>query len=1290
MQFLLLPSKKKYIIFSIAVLMSIGIKAAQVSFNEKIEWTLEQNVTRNKVFCPNFISFPLAYYSENTGLLPVWSKALKLNSYVKVLRVSVANAKYEDVNAASIQSEALLKNNSPFLKDEMTVGTEKGRTVVYYSFMPLRYNQQRGVIEKAVSFDILVEYETTPVVSAPLKKAAANSVLATGTWYKLAVIQTGMHKLDRAFFASNKIDLTGVDPRTIKIYGNGAGMLPQLNAASRPDDLVENPIIVTGESDGAFDSTDYIMFYGKSQKDVWRYDGSRYVRENNIYADTTYYFLTFSGASGKRIQKQATAPVPNQTVDQYHYVNFHENDRVNLIKSGRYWWGEEFDKVPQQTVINTTIPSLNTAVPVTVASHVAARAFSGSPSFNVLVNGTNVITHNIGTVAGTFETPYASSDGLKVTTYNATSGTFAVTYKFNAPAVGSTAWLNFFEWNAKAFTTFLAPQALYRYADGRGVGVTGGFTFGGAPGSMRVFDVTDPFNTLELIVTMNAGTGTVSIPFDTTKELLAINNSFFTPLLRGQIANQNLHGLPITDLLLICPPEFIPEANRLALYHQNKLGVRAQVINITDIYNEFSSGAQDISAIRDFLRMLYKRAATDADKPKYVTFVGRASYDYKYRLPSNSNFVPTFQSTESFDPVRSYNSDDYFVFLEDGEGTWNSNADTKESMDVAIGRLPVSNREELNIVIAKIMGYGQPSTQADWRNRMVFVADDQDGNLHQEQSEIISNNAINKFKNYNVEKIYLDAYQEQTLVGGQRNPSAQAAINKAVERGAITVNYTGHGGEVGWAEERVLTVEDINGWKNKDMLTVFITATCEFSRFDDPARNAAGELALLNANGGAIALFTTVRLVTAFGNSVLNQLFYQYAGFDAQGKFTYRPMGDIMMLTKNAYARGDRNERNFTLLGDPLLTISYPKMNVYTTSVNGKSLAAVTDTIRALSKVKVTGKVTDPNQVLLNNFNGEVYATVYDKPTQYRTLGQSAPSSNPPDAPPMDFSMQNSVIYRGRATVKNGLFEFSFIVPKDISYKFDLGKISYYVTDQTIDGNGYDSSIMVGGTSDSAVVDNQGPEIRLYMNDEKFVYGGLTSENPLFIAKLYDENGINTVGKGVGRELLLIIDEDNSKSIPVNDYYQAKLDSYQEGDVKYQLKNLSQGEHTAKLRGWDTYNNSNEVMTKFYVANSEEMALKYVLNYPNPFTTFTTFHFDHNKAGEAMNVMVQIFTISGKLVKTLSAETVSASTHFDQINWDGKDDYGDHLAKGVYIYKVKVKTASGQTADETQKLVILN
>jgi hypothetical protein len=533
----------------------------------------------------------------------------------------------------------------------------------------------------------------------------------------------------------------------------------------------------------------------------------------------------------------------------------------------------------------------------------------------------------------------------------------------------------------------------------------------------------------------------------------------------------------------------------------------------------------------------------------------------------------------------------------------------------------------------------------------------------------------------NCDKLYCDAYTQVTSAGGERYPDIFNAITDRVERGALVVNYVGHGGEVGLAEERIVTVPQIQSWSNINKLNLFVSATCEFTKYDDPKRVSAGEYVSLNAVGGAIALMTTSRSVFFGVNTVTGLQFYEHV-FTRDSNNEPLAFGEIMRLTKNGSGSSD-NKRSFTLIGDPALKIALPRLKVVTDSVNGLNPVVEIDTIRALSKVTIKGHLEDFNGNLLSNFNGIVTPSIFDKPKDLSTLGQNV------DSPIIDFELQKNIVYKGKATVTNGNFSFSFIVPKDINFSFGNGKISYYANGSQTDASGSDDRFIIGGIDENGITDTQGPDISLYINDKNFVNGGITDETPTLLAELFDENGINTVGNGIGHDLTVILDDNTSEPIVLNDYYTAVLDSYQSGEVNYRFPALEKGKHKLTVKVWDVNNNSSEKSIDFIVQEKAEMALDHVLNYPNPFTTKTQFYFEHNQVCSQLETQIQIFTVSGRLVRTLNQIVNTEGFRSQGIEWDGRDDFGDQLAKGVYVYTLRVNSPDGTNAEKTEKLVLL-
>jgi hypothetical protein len=575
--------------------------------------------------------------------------------------------------------------------------------------------------------------------------------------------------------------------------------------------------------------------------------------------------------------------------------------------------------------------------------------------------------------------------------------------------------------------------------------------------------------------------------------------------------------------------------------------------------------------------------------------------------------------------------------------------------------------------------FGTISNFGDWRNVICMVADDNDD--HAEflaQSELIAKMIDTVYPNYNIDKIYLGAFPQISTPGGQKSQECTDAINNRVEKGALIVNYIGHGGEVGWAHEGILNVSDINNWSNKYNTPLFITATCEFSRCDDPERISAGEYVLINPHGGGVALFTTSRLAYSGSNYSLNLNFFSNVFEESSGNYHY--LGDVVRISKNLMGCPSVIS-NFFLLGDPALKLAFPKLNVVTSSINNHPIPGSVDTLKALTKVTIKGYIADISNVRQTDYNGVVIPVVFDKTGTYLTLGS--------DGAIQQFIAQKNILYKGKISVTNGEFSYTFVVPKDIVYKYGKGKLSYYSKNGNIDAYGVFRNFIVGGNNNNPITDNKGPDIRVYMNDTRFVSGGITSKNPVLLAQISDSGGVNTVGNGIGHDLAAVIDDNTERTFVLNDYYESELNTYQKGTVKYPFKNLDNGSHKLKFKAWDIYNNSSETEIDFVVAESAELALSHVLNYPNPFTTYTEFWFEHNQPCCGLDVQVQIFTITGKLIKTIVTHVETSGFRADPIPWDGRDDFGDRIGKGVYIYKLRVKSNKGLYADKTEKLVIL-
>ncbi|HTB06916.1 MAG TPA: type IX secretion system sortase PorU [Bacteroidia bacterium] len=1255
-----------------------------------------------------YLYFKGAVLDQSKGNIPQYFRLIKLKNNTTQVKVNLVNPTYVPLTSEEIKVLGNSKQISADFNINSPVVTKSKEPYLSLTITPIRKNSVSNQFEKLVSFSLNIQQSSIEIASdksakRPDHSFATSSVLASGSWYKIGVTKDGIYKLDYNFFKSMGFDMSA-PPKNIRVYGNGGAMLPTLNSAPRLDDLVENAIYVNGQGDSSFSTSDYILFYGQNPN-IWTYDtnsadpcGRHYHHTVNLYTDTTYYFITTGSTPGKRITPESYLGTPTDTVRTFDDYAYHEADATNLISSGNIWFGEYFD-VTTSYNIAFNFPNISTSSPAYVNVEVASR-YDQSLGSSFYTIGTNSASTTI-TVPGVNTTIFFdtfAAIGAGCYTFTPTSSSLIV--NVNKNTAGAIGWLYYVEANVRDNLTLSASQMEFRDAQSVKPGNVSVYDISSNQ-TLQVWDVTYPQNVKSLNVTVpKFGHNEFTYPSDTLRQFVTFTGSSFnTATFIGVVPNQNLHAFAQADMLIITSPAFWSQANQLAAFHRSHDSLTVcQVVTTTQVYNEFSSGRQDPIAIRDYARMFYDRATNYTTLPKYLLLFGDGSYDPKYRISGNTNYLLSYESDESLDPTGSYVSDDYYAILDNNEGSLDAN---NYGLDIGVGRIPADNQTQAQTVVNKIISYetnsGEPviastsccTTQTNynmgsWRNQVCFIAHDGDGDLHINEAEQLADSVNSQYHNLNINKIYLDAYQMIQTPGGPRYPSVNTAIDNQMDQGLLIINYTGHGGPLGLATSRVLDFSDIYAWTNTN-LSLFFTASCSFAQYDDPLQISAGELCLVNSSAGNIGLMTTVREVYSGGNQTLNQNFFDSL-YSPLPNGSLPRFGDLLNMAKNATGP-ILNCRMFTLIGDPAVRLAYPEERVYTTAINSMPVSAVADTLKAFAKVTITGYVGTTSAGLLSNFNGVLYPTIYDKPSLITTLDNLGGSNSPP----LTFKLQKNTLFKGRASVNNGKFSFTFVVPKDIDYNIDYGKISYYAQDPTtqIDATGNYENVLVGGSLTTIPSGTAGPRVRLYMNDSTFVYGGLTDENPEIFALLSDSNGINITGNSIGHDITAVLDNNTQNTIDLNDYYKPALNSYQKGTLTYPLSSLTTGTHTLTLRVWNVFDNTTQANTEFVVQPTSSLQLQHVLNYPNPFTTHTQFFFEINDVCDMMNVQIQIFTVSGKLVKNIVTAVKLGSFRSDPIDWDGRDDFGDKIGNGVYIYHVRVRTSTGSTADSYQKLVIL-
>ncbi|MBP7076135.1 MAG: type IX secretion system sortase PorU [Bacteroidales bacterium] len=1268
-------SYKLLLLSVIGLLIGVYAFSQSVEFSDSIRWN-------NPIFSVNNENKPQIILSfsnsgqKNEHFLPVYYKKIRTQSEIVVKNPQIVNAVYEVLPDSVLNFLTDVDKINEEINIEVFTSCFRKEYAVSFEFVPLRRNKSTGRIEKLVSFTL----QSTAVVKSEFRNTrsyASSSKLSSGKWYKIKLDAPGIYKL--TYEQLTQMGFSNFS--TLGVFGFGK-MLPKKNNEVRYDDLPERDMMkVDANANSVFDAGDYILFYADGPDRIY-YDNSSqsFKHEKHDYSEYAYYFISDRGTwkSPQVINSEATF---NAVVNSYNEVKFLEKDSLNVRGMGRTWFWRHFDFYTSYQ-FTQNFPNLITSEPLDIDIYLAARS-SLSSNFKIYIANTLVNTTLIGYVSGNYSSTYAKEEIASIS-HLAAGPDISYRIDYIKSTSDSEGWLNYIRASGRCSLTMSSDFLIFRDINSVDPGSIAQFVLGNTNANTVVWDITDPVNAVQINPVL-AGTQTkFNRNSETLHEYIAFNpsGSFQSPVTEGDglglIANQNLHALANPDLIIVTYPGFRAQAQQLADLHTLNDGMSCIVVDPAIIYNEFSSGCPDVSAIRDFVKMFYDRAGSDDEIPENLLLFGDGSFDNKAPSGVNGNFVPTYQTTNSFSPSGAFVSDDFYVMLDPNEGTVNGYDDS----DIGIGRIPAKSVSEAQTVVNKIIAYISSAYKGSWRNTVTFVGDDaEDYDIHQIHCNEIADIVRANYPVYNVDKIFLDSYEQVSTVQGMRYPEVNEAIDNRIQKGTLIFNYTGHGNTKTLAHEVVVDLSQINSWVNNNNYAIFFTATCEFSRFDDFELVSAGEQVLLNPHGGGIALFTTSRLVQAGANTSLNKAFYNYF-FVKDADLKPYTMGQIIIRTKNEL-NSDTNKRNFVLLGDPAMCPALPQYNVVTTSINGINVSSFADTVGARSKVIVTGYIQDEDGNKMSGFNGLLFPVVYDKNMEFQTRGNDG-------KPPLEFSEQMNILFKGQTSVVNGEFTFSFIVPVDIAYFYGNGKISYYAHDNNVDAHGNYSEIMIGGSSDSNIADNEGPEIELYMNNEDFIIGGITDENPNLLAFVSDSSGINTVGSGIGHDILAVLDENTSHSIVLNEYYESNLDDYTSGKILYPFSNLELGPHTLSLKVWDVLNNSSVAYTDFMVASSSELVIDHVFNYPNPFSTNTQFYFEHNQPNVPMDVLIQVFTVAGKLVKTIEVVVVSDGFRSQPISWNALDDYGDKIGKGVYIYKISVKAPNGNIARQIEKLFIIN
>jgi hypothetical protein len=1137
----------------------------------------------------------------------------------------------------------------------------------------------------AVNSGIALNWMNPELVNSKNRVRVSNSVMNSGDWYKIEIKDDqhgnseGIYKMTKSYLENAGINVSNTDPRTIKMYGNGGEFVPEDITQPRPEDLSEIAVYIEGENDGTFDPQDYVLFYASSIN-KWNYNVSQQVYQHQVnwYSNSNYYWICINtSGNGKRMVLEQSPNIPNPIIAQSFTEKLYNEPEINnLINEGNVWLSERKSN-GQSFIWNNTLFGLEANSEILYRIKPASRMFCGNSNYMLLKEDNSTISDIYFTmgcvVAGYGDWIWTGTTAFIVNQSQKTNGeqsSFRATYYASTPeAEGYYDWMEIqykrrYNSVQNDFIRFTSPSE------------SGTLEFNVSPFSnnnVKVFDVTSQED-VKMIQPISVSSNTVK--FQKSQALagyrfaVAGQNGFKTPTgISQRVPNQNLRG--ITDgasFIIITHPDLLAAANRLKAKREapgpgNPNYLKTYVFEVNQIYNEFSGGVLDAVAIRDFIKYCYDNWQ---EKPVYVCFFGDGDFDYKSILVTDPNWVPAFEfSDPNINQVNGYTSDDFYVRI--------IGNDTQP--DLAHGRITARSLEEANNYLNKVDCYEDPSYNGYWKNKAVYVADDgrtsygNDGSQHTDQCELLAEfftpQVIEK------KKLYLVTYPTVITSQGRRKPDCNKDIAKYWNEGCIMLNYTGHGSPEVWAHEYVLEKDVIMSQLHNTCRYPFVTiASCDFSKFDNPLNQSGGEQFTMTANKGAIGTIAATRPVYGQQNSVFNNSLWSSLLFPRDTLLLQTRFGKAVFQTKQIYY--SVNDLKFLLICDPTLRVQIPRYQSRVDSISGLS----NDTMRALSRIKIYGSIINPDSTFWGDYNGKIFLKIFDVTKQISMTDE--------DGFLFNFKLPGGIIYSGTQSVKNGIWIAEFIVPKDISYLNQNGKIINYFYNNSADGSGLYTDFIVGGINPDAPVDTTGPDIKLFIDTRNFRSGDVVNPSFKLIGDLFDESGINTSGT-IGHKIEAIVDNNETNKYDLTAFYNSDT-TYKSGTLEYDFSSIALGKHSLKLKAWDTYNNSSETEIEFNVSTSDVLQVTNVFNYPNPFKDNTSFTFQHNYPNP-VNVKIKIYTVAGRLIKEIEDNEINDK--FVVIGWTGKDEDGETLGNGVYIYKLTVDDGSGQSVTTTGKLAVL-
>lgn len=1112
---------------------------------------------------------------------------------------------------------------------------------------------------------LLSIFSTENTFAFKLSTYADTSVLNDGKWIKVKVEKSGMHLITTSDLKNWGFN----DPSKVRVYGYGGAVLSDV-LDSYTDDLPITASICTDRG---------IFFYAQGPE-TWGTSTSNYLRHTlNPYSSYGYYFLSDKACEEKKIPKIGSAHA-NNPANTFMECLYHEKELSSPGETGRMLLGEDFKYNNNQT-FNFELPDIVEDSKVWMECSFITKTYSAPSTLSFTVNGEPLTQTSADRIASSANSSYThGTQGLTRKTFNIEGNKLTLGINFSSTGTIHLANLNYIVINYTRKNKLINGHLNFR-------ATTSQIKLEGATTNTYVWDVTDVTNIRQLKTASTDGGVVWTNEYVGKRQYAAWdeNATLPSPTFVSNINNQNIHGRQTPDMVIITLSDWKNQAERLAELHRNSSdSLDVFVVDCEDVYNEFSSGAQDINGLRKMLKMFWDRGEASGNKLKYALLMGRSTYDNRHSSSAmqalGHKTLVSWQSVSSLDDNTSFTTDDILAFLKDNSG----NTMKSDYYCIAVGRIPARSVNDAKLAVDKIYEYVNESPKSEWKNQVLLIADDQDNGIHMEQTESGYNKAITTQSGQQLfyNKLYTDAY---TLISNSY-PDARKQMLRKLEEGVMWWSYVGHANPTSWSHEGLMTYNDINNMYLKHY-PVLYAATCDFMRWDGNTISGC-EILYFTNGGGIIAAISAGRPVYIADNGILTNAMYEYAFTrDIEGK--YMTIGEIYRQAKNGLKLNNSpvsndNKLRYALMGDPALRLLTPSPSIKIESINSKDFNPDEQpTLMALQDVVLNGSIYDENGNKMTNFNGIISATLYDAEKSTTTNG------NGKDGKAITFESQGDRLFACRDSVKNGEFRLKISMPSEIANNFRPAALNMYAySNDGKEALGCNRDLYVFGYDDTAQKDTIPPVIEsIFLNHETFKNKGKVNESPMLLALISDNKAINLSTAGIGHQMTLTLDEQKTFT-DVSQYYTPASDGSSSGEIAYPIENLPNGHHSLKLRIWDTSGNSASETIEFFVEEGLKPIIYDVYCDANPASIETKFYITHNRPEAQATVKLTVYNLLGQPVWTTTETGRNDMFRSFPITWDLTNMAGQRVKRGIYLYKAEISTDGEQFDTASKKIAV--